>query len=273
MTLEQLRLSAKIDYITIDNPVGRTVPLPPLDGKLKWSRRYHFRRFTVHDPSPRDISTLISVFGCDIQILEMEVAVDFRPSEAQTDFKLLGKVMVDVFGRRLCPSAAALLGVPRRAYRPHHKRVITLKNSPCMPDDQLLIGARHDQVQVKCYLKRSDQLIRLSDQDAVARVEVRLGKSELTTLGLVTLICVHGFQWRSMLSPYFRHRVPQTKDKLDGERSVRKCEVALNNRIGQALTRLEHKFRTDYDWERLEDVRLYSRKKTVALLTVEPCNP
>ena len=273
MTLKQLRLSAKIDYITIDNPVGRTVPLPPLDGKLKWSRRYHFRRLTVHDPSPRDISTLMSVLGCDIQILEMEVAVDFRPSEAQTDFKLLGKVMVDVFGRRLCPSATALLGVPRRAYRPHHKRVITLKNSPCMPDDQLLIGTRHDQVQVKCYLKRSDQLTRLSDQDAVARVEVRLGKGELSTLGLVTLICVHGFQWRSMLSPYFRHCVPQTKDRLGDKRSVRKCEVAINNRIGQALTRLEHNFRRDCDLEKLEDVRGESIRKNTASLAVEPCNP
>lgn len=240
--LEQLRLRAKIDYITLNNPTGRTVPLPQLDGQLKWSRRYHFRRFTIHDPSPRDIRTLLSAFGCDVQILEMEVAVDFRPSQDQTDFTLLGKVMVDVFGRRLCPSARALVAVPRRAYRPHLKRTIHLRNSPCMADDQLLLGAREDQVQVKCYLKRRDQYHILPDQDAVARLEVRIAQEELKILGLSTLICIKGFPWRKKLMPYFRHRTPSAKGNSEDGTFERRCEGEINDRIGQALTRMERQY-------------------------------
>lgn len=240
--LHRLQLSAKIDFITFLNPAGRMVSIPPLHGSVNWSRKFHYRRFTVHDPSPADIEVLMSLFGCDLPILEMEVAIDFRPSASGADMPLLKSVMVDVFGRRLCPSASSLAGVARRAYRPRLKRVIMLKNSPCGPEDQMLLGARGDRVQVKCYLKQRDQNQPLDDTEAVARLEVRLAQEELKLLGIPTLICIQGFSWRKSLMPYFRHRVPVSKVGSGCGVFQRKFETEINDRIGQSLTRLERRF-------------------------------
>ena len=241
--LKRLRLGAKIDFITLFNPAGKKVNIPPLEGVVKWSRRLHYQRFTVHDPSPGEIEILMGVFGCDVPILEMEVAIDFRPSDFRADLPLLRRVMVDVFGRRLCPSASSLRGLPRRAYRPRLKRVIMLKSSPCRWEDQMLLGARQDRVQVKCYLKQRDQNQPLKDIEAAARLEVRLAQEELKLLGVPTLICIQQFSWRKSLMPYFRHCVPVSKDRSGDGAFERRCDTEINDRIGQALMRLERRFR------------------------------
>lgn len=173
-TLNQLLFSAKIDYITLNNPVGHRLPLPPFDGTVKWSRKHHYRRLTIHDPSPEDIAKLELSFGADTLILELEVAVDQKPVDPP-NLLLLQHVMREFPGRRLCPTASSLYGSSRKAFRPSLNRTVGLGKAPCLPDDQMLIGSRTDVVQVKCYLKRTDQGQTLQEDEAGVRIEVRLG--------------------------------------------------------------------------------------------------
>ena len=107
----------------------------------------------------------------------------------------------------------------------------------------MLLGARQDRVQVKCYLKQRDQNQPLKDIEAAARLEVRLAQEELKLLGVPTLICIQQFSWRKSLMPYFRHCVPVSKDRSGDGAFERRCDTEINDRIGQALMRLERRFR------------------------------
>jgi hypothetical protein len=147
--------------------------------------------------------------------------------------------------------------------------------------DQQLHGGRNDAVQVKGYLKTRDQDAALPRSQQVARVEVRLGSEGLLGHDLVTLTDLGGFKFRKSLMPYFSHvagskrliplkhsnnavlRLMKAKqqelDQAEFERvgvgallkggkrcdpSVRlKRDIPLNDRLGQALMRLERQFR------------------------------
>jgi hypothetical protein len=147
-----------------------------------------------------------------------------------------------------------------------------------LSSDQLLYGGRDDPAQVKCYLKGIDQGKALAASDIVARVEVRLSDA----LPLHHLGCLEdllGFKFRKSLAPYFRmvsgtkrHKrtkitgdlrtlmhdlldrqdnglwqqtgvgnfVQNGKGRADRVRLIRNC--VINDRIGQALHRLEKQF-------------------------------
>lgn len=145
---------------------------------------------------------------------------------------------------------------------------------------QQLHGKRHDALQVKSYPKRMDQGRELPLSSHVARVEVRLSGDGLHQHGLVTVVDLVGFSYRKSLMPYFRHvktaRRPRTRRSEASLLSVlqeKKHEFLLqdwervgigtvltggrhagadvrllrntpvNNRIGQALLRLERRMR------------------------------
>lgn len=72
-SLEDLRFSGKIDFCTVITP--HKLNLPPLDGTPKWSRKLHWTRLTIHDPTPADISRLIGSLG-PLRLAEVEVSVD-----------------------------------------------------------------------------------------------------------------------------------------------------------------------------------------------------
>lgn len=245
-TLGQLLFSAKVDYITLNNPAGCRLQLPSLDGTVKWSRSHHYRRLTIHDPSPEDISRLVAFFGSDTSILEMEVAVDQKPVDPP-NLPLLQHVMREFPGRRLCPTASSLKGISRKAFRPSLNRTVGLGKAPCLPDDQMLIGSRTEVVQVKCYLKRTDQGQALQEHEAGVRVEVRLGLEELSRLGIPVLGCLSQFRFRKQLMPYFHHYTPIARASRRLAPTRRKRESAINDRIGQALGRLENSYR-DGTW-------------------------
>jgi hypothetical protein len=148
--------------------------------------------------------------------------------------------------------------------------------------DQQLHGGRDDAAQVKGYWKRRDQGVALAPGKQVARVEVRLGSAALVSHHLHTLADIRGFKFRKILMPYFRHvrgtrravldkqstagtlfgLVAERQDQSDHARfqqagvgaflpggklasaDVRLLrDIAVNHRIGQALTRLEDRFR------------------------------
>lgn len=146
---------------------------------------------------------------------------------------------------------------------------------------QQLHGKRHDALQVKSYPKKTDQGRDLPFSDHVTRVEVRLSGDGLHQHGLVTVVDLIGFRYRKALMPYFRHvstarrrdasatgspllQILQAKkhefllkaweqvgvgSMLPGGRyggaDVRLVRnTAVNNRIGQALTRLERQMKS-----------------------------
>ena len=145
---------------------------------------------------------------------------------------------------------------------------------------QQLHGKRHDALQVKSYAKTVDQGHDLPSDAHVARVEVRLSGDGLHLHGLVYVLDLSGFRYRKKLMPYFQHvrtaRRPRTAASetpllallqakrhdlllqhwervgvgtvLPGGRNadadvrlVRNTKV--NNRIGQALLRLEQRMK------------------------------
>lgn len=147
--------------------------------------------------------------------------------------------------------------------------------------DQLLHGGRNDAAQVKGYLKRRDQGVTLAPHRQSARIEVRLGSEGLFGHDLVTLTDLNGFRFRKRLMPYFWHvrgtarlkpasptarttmmaLLSAKSDEYDqvefqragvgafgrgGKRaqsSVRLLRnTQVNNRLGQALLRLERQF-------------------------------
>jgi hypothetical protein len=148
--------------------------------------------------------------------------------------------------------------------------------------DQQLHGGRDDAAQVKGYWKRRDQGVALAPEKQVARVEVRLGSAALVGHSLYTLTDIRGFKFRKSLMPYFRHvrgtrravldkqstagtltgLVAERQDQYDHARfqqagvgaflpggklasaDVRLLrDIPVNHRLGQALARLEDRFR------------------------------
>ena len=148
--------------------------------------------------------------------------------------------------------------------------------------DQQLHGGRNDAAQVKGYWKRFDNRKALAPEKHCARVEVRLGSEGLVGHNLSTLTDLNDFKFRKKLMPYFRHvqgstrlvrckrgqprdmltmlrsRVQQHdqehwsqagvgpflkggKRELGHHRLMR--DTPVNNRLGQALMRLEKQFR------------------------------
>jgi hypothetical protein len=150
-------------------------------------------------------------------------------------------------------------------------------------DEQHLHGRRTDAAQVKVYLKRYDNKQALPWKAHSVRVEIRLGLFGLDAHGLLNLSDLDGWRLRKDLMPYFQHvkgtkrRAPTSKKattplrklltakseqfdqlhwnkvgvgaflpggKRDSEpvRFLRHQE--LNQRIGQALLRLQSKLST-----------------------------
>jgi hypothetical protein len=152
---------------------------------------------------------------------------------------------------------------------------------PPLATDQQLHGGRNDECQTKAYWKRTDHKRALPEREWKARVEARLGQQALEVRGVITLADLIGFRFRKQLMPFFSHvqgsrrRAQRSNDArkaqtllseghemrdsrlfdlhgvgalLDGLKVppndiVLVRDTAVNERIGQALMRLERKFR------------------------------
>ena len=149
------------------------------------------------------------------------------------------------------------------------------------PHAQQLHGKGNDPLQVKAYGKKTDQGHALAKSEFVARHEVRMGGYGLSEHDIFVLSDLLAFRYRKRLMPYFRHvkgtkrrrgRAVETNaflrllmDKHDElmrpewdrvgvgafiaggkyqDRNVRLVSDSdLNNRIGQALLRLERRMK------------------------------
>lgn len=281
--LAQFLLSAKIDFVTFEAEGKCT--LPDLRGTVCWAVKDHHKAFTVHDPTPGDLSKL-RVVNRNYRVKELEVAVDFRPrpSVPKSDRQgLLERLMVYLFGFGLYPTKGQFMeGAARSVYRPTSKsrRPEPYNMRPALPSDQQLHGWRHEDAQVKAYPKKKDQGRDLAPQRFVARVEVRLKGAGLTEHGIRSLGDLFDFKFRRKLMPYFTHIQSAKPRKKLGKlkapmrefmnKHYAKCNdkywavagvgafvgqgkgksarvrlmrnISVNDRIGQALTRLEKAF-------------------------------
>jgi hypothetical protein len=146
-----------------------------------------------------------------------------------------------------------------------------------LPTDQQLHGGRCDGVQVKAYYKRTDNRRRLDERQHVARMEVAFRGAGPANNGLATCAELLDFRFRKELMPLFRHvqaaKVRRPKgvhpalnavyvhvdreyarrfEKMGcgpfvvgGDVNPEKIQLVrhteVNNRIGQALLRLERR--------------------------------
>jgi hypothetical protein len=286
LSLDALRLRAKIDYLTVHT--DQKVSLPKLKGRAIWPKSQNGTLLTVHDATADDVAALMATLGSR-RLHELEVCIDFscrRAVPLERRRSVLSGVMVDLFAKGLYPREGAHMEAAARTfYRRLETRYEVRPFNRRLPreSDQQLHGWRGDWAQVKVYLKRTDMGKRLDESDHVARVEVRLRGDGLHQNGLEMLSDLVGFKFRKTLSPYFRvvrgttlkaardkvptptlHLLREWKQHfLDDEwqetgvgsvqtggktahlphRLLR--DFQINERIGQALHRLEQSFREE----------------------------
>lgn len=282
LDLKPLIFAAKIDFATFRTP--HRIDLPTFDGSLIWSRKAHYKQFSLHDPSPRDIASISRSAG-PLPLVELEVAIDIRPDgavAAEDRLTILQDVMIEMFARRLDPLQGRLMLPTFRAfYRPAWGAIGPFNMRLPLATDQQLRGHRTDAVQVKSYLKQRDQGKLLPASAWVARVEVRMVGEALTVHALNVVSDLNGFSYRKKLMPYFRHQagVRPTVNKLGTPMGAVLCmandklnqeywdtvgaggffkggrrehagvrfhrDTPTNNRLGQALHRLETRSRAE----------------------------
>ncbi|CAN7386491.1 hypothetical protein LJR084_002454 [Variovorax sp. LjRoot84] len=287
--LAELNFAAKIDYVTLARPSALLTPADlkrlSLNGRVSWARSANYRFFSIHDPTPNDLSKVEAAYG-SVEVVELEIAVDLRPISRvpqERGYQILCDVLIELFAKQLDPRGGLGMEAASRAfYRQLDSGYTILPFNKRLPraTDQQLHGWRHDGVQVKCYFKRRDRGAPLAPSQYVARVEVRLAASGLNAQGIATLSDLRDFSFRRRLMPYFRHvdatvRLHKRSRRRSPLRSVLAAKqsefdeahfrkvgvgaflrggnredahvrlvrnVAVNNRIGQALTRLEQRF-------------------------------
>jgi hypothetical protein len=283
--LGSLRLSAKIDYLTVF--MGAHVPLPKLSGTPRWLKGVgRYGELTIHDATPNDVADMTSEFGA-IPLTELEVCVDFRCRSnvhPQDRKQALSSVMVDLIAKGLYPRNAPMMKQAARTFYRRMEQGYSIgpfnRRLPS-PTDQQLHGWRGDYAQVKAYYKRFDMRRALEERLHSARVEVRLARSGLHEHGLLQLNNLFDFDFRREFGPFFRftrgaqHRrsgkessmLTVMRDELQrrsdaewqncgvgafqpgGRLEHASCrllrDLEANDRIGQALYRLQKSFRNE----------------------------
>lgn len=279
LNLSGYRFTASIDYVTLKGL--NKVALPPLNGKAKRPRSAP-NKLTVQEPSVADVRTLAEAFPSTfIDELEVfiDVRTTQRMSADEQDKAL--KAFKEFVAKRLKPSFVAGTNSGfRGAYDPFLKKTIPYNLRIPGAEQQLLNGHRKDSEQVKCYYKRTDHGKALPVEQHCIRLEIRLDMSGLDRHGLLTLPDLLAFKFRKALMPYFTH-VNGTRRRKPGKRQQTALltelhsrmnaddlphwerigvgaflpggkrekpnlifirDTAVNDRIGQALGRLERSF-------------------------------
>lgn len=273
--LSGLELSAKIDFVTV--ATTSKCELPALSGSIKWPRLFNNRRLTIHDPTPDDLRILVAHLR-DPDILELEVAVDLRPSvrDSESDHTdKLHHIYYEVNARLLPWHGARISNTVMGVFNPFKGASGGLEpfdmRRPRKPW-QAIYGHRDHPAQVKLYIKTLDQRESLPWQEHVVRTEVRLSGVALADHDLTRLSDLFGFRYRNRLSPYFRlvhdsrrrfrhaaseggilkvvrRRLEEIDQDTwadvgapgfrDNAKVVMRRDIEANRRFGQALRRIE----------------------------------
>ncbi len=274
--LSELRFTASIDYLSI---AGTEKASPPrLDGKWKWPPSKP-GWFTIQQCTPADLRRLQSLFpDAPLAELEVCVDIRPAKSLTQGEQeRLLQTVKQSIVTKGMKPQFLdGTNSAFRGAYVPELGKTLPFNRRVPGVRDQLLYGHRNDGAQSKSYFKVTDNRKSLDWREHSVRIEIRLGKVGLDAHGLLTIPDLQAFRFRKALMPYFRHvrgvRPRKTRKAstpllnvlrakqaeldqcqwqktgvgafLKGGRRERpnlifQRDTAINNRIGQALMRLE----------------------------------
>lgn len=277
--LSDFVFSAKIDYVSISTPGRQPLPKTTgrvLWPASKSGRGLTIHDPTPADVESLALampSSAITELEVSVDIRAK------RACESDERYRLLSSLKVVVakgLNPKLPPKRGQPF---RGAYNPDTKRVAPFNRRIPLPTEQLLYGHRNDQAQVKVYTKRTDNGKDLPSQQQCVRVEVRLAGPALEAHGLTTARDLLGFSYRKELSPYFCHvsgslRRPAKRarsrhaplltivhralDRFDADhwgslgvgaflpggsradgRKKFVRNTAFNNRVGQALHRLQ----------------------------------
>jgi len=275
-TLADVTFTAAFDFVTLQGVTKQ--PVPSLDGRCIWPKS-DFGKMTVQQCSAADLCRLQSTFpDAKLAELEVCVDIRPVAPLAQEEYiRLLQCVKQALVTKGLKPHFPKGTNSEfRGAYVPALGKTLPFNRRLPGVREQLLFGHRNDGAQSKCYLKVTDNRKNLNWRQYSVRIEVRLGPVGLDAHGLLTIADLQSFRFRKGLMPYFRHvcgvrprksRKPSTplldvlKSKqsefdqcqwqkngvgafLKGGRRERpnlifQRDTVINNRIGQALMRLE----------------------------------
>lgn len=278
--LSAYRFSAGIDYVKFKGLQKQT--LPPLDGKAIWPHSAPGKLTVHDATAADVVQLAKIFPGAFIDELEVRVDIrTAKQLTAEQQHVALTAFTTEFVVKGLKPVFIDGTNSGfRGAYEPSLKKTIPYNRRVPGPDAQLLMGHRNDGVQVKSYYKQFDQGKSLSVAQHCIRVEVRMGMVGLDHHGLSTIEDILGFKFRKALMPYFTHVSGSRRRKVrksrrsrllellhskqgefdlphwerigvgaflpGGERQkpdlVFKRDTELNNRIGQALGRLERTF-------------------------------
>lgn len=280
LALTEYEFTASIDYLTLTGLEKRD--LPPLSGKAKWPPSAPGKLTvqepsaadvrTLADVFPSGVLYELEVC-VDVRTAKR------LPAERQDE--LLKGFKTEFVAKRLKPIfIEGTNNGFRGAYDHNIKKTLPYNHRVPAAHQQLLNGHRHDHAQVKSYYKRTDNRAALRIEKHRIRLEVRLDMLALDRHGLATVSDLLGFKFRTALMPYFTHvygsRRPKARkssrtallrtvntrqdayDRADWERVgvgaflpggkrekpnlIFKRDIELNERIGQALGRLERQF-------------------------------
>lgn len=280
LDLSDFKFTASIDYVTLKGL--KKGPLPSLEGKAKWPRRAPDKLTVHDATAVDIHSLAATFPLASIDELEVSVDISTaQPMTAELQHEALKAFKAEFVAKRLMPTFIDGTNSGfRGAYDHVLKKTIPYNYRVPTAFQQLLNGHRNDGVQVKCYFKRTDQRKALPVDQHCIRVEVRMNMMGLEHHSLMTVPDLLGFKFRRELMPYFTHvsgsrlrkarksrRTPLLNvlhsklNELDlphwehigvgaflqgGKRQkpnlVFKRDTAINNRIGQALGRVERSF-------------------------------
>jgi hypothetical protein len=208
--IDELKVAANIDFITLARPTTRRVRLPALSSDpilhKRLSNGLPGSFLTLHDPTLEDVVALSSVFLGE-PVMALEVAVDFMPAPGIDDSQLF-PVLEQTFG--------ALAG----RFRPEHhalwdhgsRGAVSARRGPVQPlerrfarmGEELIYGRRHDCMQAKLYYKTLDQDVILEARDQKIRTEITLRREGCIVFGINQLSDLVGYPFRQKFAKQFR---------------------------------------------------------------------
>jgi len=277
LDLTRFKFSAAIDYVSLRGIEKEA--LPQLDGKAQWPKSHHGRLTIHDPTAGDIGAVSDAFPCCVIEELEVcvDVFTAQRLPSGEQD-QLLQSFKTECVSKQLLPKFSSGMNSGfRGAYDPVLDKTGGFNHRVPDAREQLLYGHRADPVQVKCYYKRTDRRRSLAVADHCIRIEVRIGPVGLGHHGLTKASDLIGFKFRKELMGYFNHTCGSRLPRIhEGRRStllslmyewsdkqahlhwsetgvgmhvqggkryqfglLYKRNTKLNNRIGQALGRLE----------------------------------
>lgn len=232
LPLDRLRVSAKIDYVTVASRSGLEEE-DGLGGVGIWAapnKQQRYKRWlTIHDATRAQMETVIAKLH-DPLVMALEISVDFAPlvAESRTAQRKLLDTTYHAVAARFRPEDSALWAYGKRgAVSGKGMPVEPLERKRAQTGQELIYGHRSEFMQAKLYLKTKDQNLDLPDHEHVVRLEITLRRSACMDdrIGIDRLSSLLGFNFRSVFTKHFRliqePRVRLTRGLTGEEREKR----------------------------------------------------